>query len=76
MSNKMRQFIIAIVAVGGLLAAAPQAMSAPSGKLPGHNSKHIAKAHQQRTTVKTAKPVGSCTVSSWWIPSRLTITQR
>ncbi|MCA9438421.1 MAG: hypothetical protein KC978_21740, partial [Candidatus Omnitrophica bacterium] len=63
-------------AVGGLLAAAPSALSAPSGKLPGHNSKHIANAHQQKTTVTTAKAVDSCTVSGWWIPSRFTIAQR
>lgn len=76
MSKRMRQIIVAVFAVGGLLLAAPQAMSRPSGKLPGSNMKHIAKSHQRTTSVRVASPFHTQTFSGWRLPPKATVVQR
>jgi len=72
----MRQIIVAVFAVGGLLLAAPQAMSAPSGKLPANHMKHVKKSYQITTPTKVTNQIHSQKISGrWWYP-KATIAQK
>lgn len=76
MSKRMRQIIVAVFAVGGLLFVAPQAMARPSGKLPASHTKHIDKSHQQTTPVRTVQSIHTHGFSGWWLPPKATVAQR